>query len=49
MNQPATKTRPHFTSAVAATADAGPLTVRQVGRTMGAEVIGMPIHGDVSP
>jgi taurine dioxygenase len=26
-----------------------PLTVRQIGPTFGAEVSGMPIHGDVSP
>src|SRR5882724_11755558 len=25
------------------------LTVRQIGQTFGAEVTGMPIHGDVSP
>jgi hypothetical protein len=25
------------------------LTARQIGLTMGAEVAGMPVHGDVSP
>ena len=25
------------------------LAVRQIGQTFGAEVTGMPIHGDVSP
>jgi len=49
MSQLMTKTVPDINRQAAGSADARPLTVRQVGPTFGAEVEGMPIHGDVSP